>query len=314
MSANPHSALCHPQSDPAVSPLALAIRQFLQYLRVECGLAKNTLLAYGRDLKAMREFLEARRLRDPGCVASQDLSAYVADMARRELSPTSRARALAAIRMLFRFCTSERLIPRDPTEPLDSPRLWKRIPKDLGVSEVDELLAAERCDSTRSIRNRAILETLYATGARVSEICDLKPADADLVEKRVRLTGKGSKQRVAPLGQAACEAIALYLREARPRLAKEKSEHLFLSRSGRRIDRENVFRIVRRAGRTAGLRKSVYPHLLRHSFATHLLEGGANLRIVQSLLGHADLATTEIYTHVHEKRLRSVYAKCHPRA
>ncbi len=295
--------------------VSTAVGQFLEYLRVECGLARNTELAYGHDLALFEAFLEPRRRARPDRVGGADVVAFVADLAKRGLCPASRARALIAVRMFFRFCRDEGLAEVDPCEIVDQPRLWKHLPSDLSPDEVDRLLQAEDGVSPLSLRNRAILEVFYATGARVSEVCDLRTGDMDLNARTMRLHGKGGKERMVPLGRAACEALDAYLAGVRPLLARPHSPaHVFLSRTGRRLDRENVFRVVKRTAAKAGIGKNVYPHLLRHSFATHLLENGANLRVVQDLLGHADLATTELYTHLKQKHLHTAYNAFHPRA
>lgn len=301
------------------------IRDFLQYLRVECGFSPHTILAYRRDLEAFVTFLGERKVGAFSEIQPEDIVAWVSKLAQKGLAPASRARMLISLRTFFRFCLRERILPRDPSEAIELPKLWKRLPEDLAPSEVERLLEAEEGDSLLSIRNRAILELFYATGARVSEISHLCEGDVDLVAQTVRFQGKGGKERMVPLGRAACEALAIYAQNVRPLLDKfsrrdedekvqKRGGWFFLSRSGKRLDRENIFRIVKHAARKAGLEKRVYPHILRHSFATHLLEGGANLRVVQQLLGHVDLSTTEIYTHVHEKRKHAVYHALFPRA
>lgn len=291
------------------------VRSFLQYLRVECGLAQNTLKAYGRDLEAFALFLKGRGVAEVADVRSAEVIDYVAALAERGLAPSSRARMLVAVRMFFRFCLAERRVEDDPCAVVDQPKLWRHLPHDLSPAEVTRLLEAEDGRDPLSVRNRAILELFYATGARVSEVCSVEMDDVSLELEEVRLLGKGGKERVVPLGRAARQALTAYLEYARPRLLGGRlADALFLSRTGRPLDRENVFRVVKRAARKAGIERNVYPHRLRHSFATHLLEGGANLRIVQTLLGHADLATTEIYTHVKQNRLESVYHALHPRA
>ncbi|MCX7934028.1 MAG: site-specific tyrosine recombinase XerD [Planctomycetota bacterium] len=290
-----------------------AMRHFLRYLKVECGLAANTLLAYNRDLAAFAAFLAERGLTRPAEVRQEEISAYLENASQR-LAVSTRCRALAALRMFFRFCFAEGICASDPTANIDAPKRWQKLPHDLSAAEVEDLLKAENGVTIQSLRNRAFLEIMYATGGRVSEICDLRLQDVDFHGRVVRLRGKGAKERVVPLGQAALDALQAYLQYSRPRLSKAPADWLFLSRSGKRLDRTNAFRLVQSAGRRAGLRGRAHPHLLRHSFATHLLEGGANLRIVQTLLGHADLATTEIYTHVNPKRLREIYRQCHPRA
>lgn len=287
---------------------------FLQYMRVECGLAHNTILAYRRDLVAFVRFMHANDHAAIADVGMDAVVAYVTALATEGLAPTTRARMLIGVRMLCRFCVMERMLLRDPCEAVDQPRLWKHLPHDLTPREVEALLRAESGDTPLSIRNRAILEVFYATGARVSEVCDVRRRDIDLQERTIRLSGKGGKQRMVPLGLAARQALEAYLQEVRPGHDRLDAGYLFLSHRGRRLCRETVFRIVKRAALLAGITKNVYPHLLRHSFATHMLEGGAHLRIVQELLGHADLATTELYTHVHEKRKIDTYRQFHPRA
>ncbi len=301
----------------AETRLAGAARQYLQYARVECGLADNSLVSYERDIRAFASYLGPDR--DVGSVSGDDIVAYIGWMAEEGLCPKSRARMFVALRCFFRFCLVERLIANDPTQYADCPKVWRHLPHDLSPGEVERLLAAESGADHQSVRNRAILEVFYATGARVSEVCDLELDDIDLAERTVKLFGKGSKQRMTPLGRAAAEAIERYLAGARTALSgrnplSDDAGRLFLSRTGRRLLRENVFRVVKAAAQKAGLAKNVYPHLLRHSFATHMLEGGANLRAVQMLLGHANLETTEIYTHVHRPHLVEAYANFHPRA
>ncbi len=294
--------------------LTLATRRFLQHLRIECGLARNTLLAYGRDLEALCTFLEEAGRSVPGEVSGEDIAAFIARMASAKLSPASRARTLVAARMFFRFCVTEGWCERDPCDRVDPPRLWKHLPHHLSPGEVERLLTAEDGRTPRSLRNRAILEVFYATGARVTEVCRLRVRDLTADGRSALLQGKGGRERMAPLGEPARAALAAYLRKVRPSLDRQGAEELFLSRTGRPLRRESIFRIVKAAARRAGIAKNVYPHLLRHSFATHLLEGGANLRAVQSLLGHADPATTEIYTHVSQQRLQRMYEQFHPRA
>lgn len=301
----------------AISPMGSAAKDYLSFVRVECGLSKNTIISYERDLRAFSTFIGEGR--GPGDIAGSDISAYIAWLDERELCPKSRARMFVCLRCFFRFCMNEGTISHDPTQYSDCPRVWRHLPHDLSPREVEDLLKAESGDDVQSIRNRAILEVFYATGARVSEVCDLKHGDVDLQERTIKLSGKGSKQRMTPLGRAAVEALQIYLFGARGMLSSRNrlrgdTGYLFLSRTGKRLVRESIFRIVKAAALKAGITKNVYPHLLRHSFATHMLEGGANLRAVQMLLGHASLETTEIYTHVHRPHLIEAYAAFHPRA
>ena len=298
------------------SKLESAARAFLGYARVECGLAANSLASYERDLRAFASFTGAERSVDS--IGGDDISAYIGWLAERGLCPKSRARMFVCLRCFFRFCLNEKIIDNDPSRFSDCPRVWRHLPHDLSPAEVARLLEAESGDDVQSIRNRAILEVFYATGARVSEVCDLQFRDIDFEERTIRLFGKGSKQRMTPLGRASIEAVQRYLNGPRTILATRNRTadpgRLFLSRTGKRLLRESVFRLVKAAALKAGIVKNVYPHLLRHSFATHMLEGGANLRAVQVLLGHASLETTEIYTHVHRPHLVEAYSAFHPRA
>lgn len=301
----------------SVSPLSPVDCEFFQYLRVECGLAKNTLLAYTSDLSQFGAFLLTQGCRKYPQVTADLVVRFVAMMAERGLLPVSRARKLIVVRMFFRFAIGEKYLTLDPTEVIDQPHLWKHLPREISPAEVERLLQAETGKTHYSLRNRAILETFYATGARVSEVCGIKITDLSLTSQTLRLRGKGAKERMVPLAWVACQVLTKYLNRTRTVLhrGRERDEScLFLSRTGRPLDRENVYRIVKRAAHKAGIRKNVYPHLLRHSFATHLLAGGANLRLVQELLGHADVSTTEIYTHVHEKRKIDAYFNFHPRS
>ena len=299
------------------SPFAAAVANYLGYARVECGLAINSLISYERDLRAFKAYIGDERGLES--IQGRDISEYIGWMDDRGLCPKSRARMFVALRCFFRFCQNEGVVSHDPTQYSDCPRVWRHLPNDLTPGEVSRLLNAENGDDLQSIRNRAILEVFYATGARVSEVCDMKVMDICLEDRTVRLFGKGSKERMTPLGRAAIEAVTRYLQGARDILRirnRKETNHswLFVSRTGRRMVRESVFRLVKAAALKAGITKNVYPHLLRHSFATHMLEGGANLRAVQILLGHASLETTEIYTHVHRPHLVEAYAAFHPRA
>jgi integrase/recombinase XerD len=290
---------------------------FLDYGRVECGLTENSLESYERDLRAFLAFIGPEK--DASEVWGAEVVDYIGWLAGKGLSARSRSRMFVALRCFFRFCLSEKLITADPTCFAESPKVWKHLPQDLSPAEVKRLLEAEKGGDSLSVRNRAILEMFYATGARVSEVSNLKIADIDFSERTIRLYGKGRKERMSPLGRAALEAAARYLNGVRPLLAAyspatDDREWLFVSRTGKRLLRENIFRVVKVAALRAGIVKNVYPHLLRHSFATHMLEGGANLRAVQVLLGHSFLDTTEIYTHVHRPRLFEAYGEFHPRA
>lgn len=309
-----------------------AVASFLDHLRYEAGLARNTLLAYARDLRDLLADIGIA----PGSVASAmpaltpaDLAAHLAALSsRRHMTGASVLRHLATLKVFFRFLASTGVVPRDPTEPLDRPTRWRKLPGVLSPTQARQLLSspalAPPVPTKRDprplplhLRDAAVLELLYACGLRASEVCalaieDLKPTLGVLV-----VTGKGDKQRLVPVGAPARDAVARYLAHARPRLLRPPPDTrdrgaLILSKAGRPLDRVAVWAIVTKHARAAGLAR-VHPHVLRHSFATHLLMGGADLRAVQELLGHADIATTQVYTHVDRSRLKSVHRACHPR-
>ncbi|HTE54098.1 MAG TPA: site-specific tyrosine recombinase XerD [Kofleriaceae bacterium] len=298
--------------------LDAACDRFLEQLLVERQLSGNTVEAYGRDLCRMRSFLIARGRTDAGDVTTADLTDYLLDLAEAGLKPRSRARALVAIRGLFRYLGGERLVDADPSESLLAPRTGTRLPSVLGIDEVDRLLAAPAAapGSPRSVRDSAMLAALYATGLRVSELVGLRLPDLNLKGGFVRATGKGRKTRLVPLGDVAAARLIAYLEGARPRLVARRPAEmgLFLTERARPMTRQGFWKLIRRYARAAGIRRDVSPHVLRHSFATHLVERGADLRSVQAMLGHADIATTQIYTHVSRARLLELYRKHHPRA
>ncbi|GIK18497.1 MAG: tyrosine recombinase [Leptolyngbya sp. PLA2] len=315
------------RTKPATDTLPPALRRtrdtFLAYLRVECGLSANTLEAYGRDLRDLLDDLRRAGVQKPDDVTPRALVAHVASLSSdRSLAASSVARHLATIKVLFRWLHAQGRIPENPADYLDQPTRWKRLPSVLSPKQVRALLAAPRPDPDAPddapplwIRDRAILELLYASGLRASEVGTL--ALADLVRDLgvLRVTGKGDKQRLVPMGVPARDALDRYLADCRPRLVREDGRDLgrvFLSRTGRPLERVAVWQIVTRHARAAGL-EGVHPHVLRHSFATHLLAGGADLRTVQELLGHADVATTQVYTHVDRFHLKDVHRKYHPR-
>ena len=289
---------------------------FVDYLSAECGLSPNTLAAYGRDLLDFLTFVERRGVTELDRVTPTDVVDFLMHEKRRGLAAASVARQLVAVRMLYRFLARENRVKTDPAALLNSPKVWRSLPDVLTKREVEQLLAAPSERSTLGMRDGAILETMYACGARAQEVVDLKCEDVNLEYGYVRLFGKGSKERIVPLGRAACERLRRYLGDARPKLTRAgRSTHaLFLSRTGRKLDRERIWQVIRHLALKAGLRKRVHPHTLRHSFATHLLEGGADLRLVQEMLGHANISTTQIYTHVDAERLKSIHKQFHPRA
>lgn len=290
------------------------VAAFLNYIQVERGLAANTVAAYRHDLERFARFCQERKL-TPTRVERQHVVDFLSSLYQRGLDSRSVARALVTLRNFFRFLRQEDVIRREPTEHLESPRVWKRLPKFLSLEEVERLLAVPRGRTPVARRDTAMLEVLYATGVRVSELINLKVGDLQLEAGYLRCVGKGNKERVLPLGRKATAALETYLRQARPRLARRRpSPYLFLSQRGRGMTRQNFWRLLRQRARAAGIRTRLTPHGLRHSFATHLLERGADLRSVQLLLGHSDISTTQIYTHVAQERLRQTYRAYHPRA
>ena len=285
---------------------------FLHYMAAECGVADNTLEAYSRDMVRLRRFLILRRL-PIGEVDMDDLIEFVIDLKEQGLEISTINRHVASMRMFFKFLATDGYIRRNPSTLVNYPKRWRKLPDTLSVEEVDLLLSVKpKCPL--DVRNVAIIDMLYATGTRVSEVIGLTLGDVNLDFRFVRVTGKGSKQRVVPLGLAAAERVADYLENIRPRLARDHSgKELFLTRRGRRLDRKSVWRIVRKVAVTAGISKHLSPHTLRHCFATHLVERGADLRSVQEMLGHATIATTQVYTHVDKGRLKAIHHRFHPR-
>lgn len=290
------------------------IRAFLNYVRVEKGRSENTLLAYGRDLAKFAAFA-AERQKTLEQLVTADLIDFFASLYRRGLDSRSVARHLVTIRTFFRFSVAERLLAEDPTVHVQTPRIRQRLPTFLSMEEVDRLLALPDARTPLGMRDQAMLELLYGTGLRVTELVSLRVGDVDLESGSVRCLGKGSKERMVPVGKKALAAVDQYVRVARPRLARGKpTTALFLNRLGQRLGRVGFWKILAAYGRRAGLRRKLHPHTLRHTFATHLLERGADLRSVQMMLGHADIATTQIYTHVAQERLKQIYKAHHPRA
>jgi len=292
----------------------MALDQFLHYLVVEKGLAKNTLEAYGHDLSRWMEFLSASGVRDVLKVTPSDVKAFLLALRSRKLSNKTVARNLVAIRTFFRFLMEEGMLETNPLEELESPKMAMTLPEILSLKEVERLLEQPTLRTPLGIRDRAMLEILYATGMRVSELVRLPLNQVNLEGGYVLLYGKGSKERMVPLGGEAIKWITRYLETTRKRLARGKEvPFLFLNRSGRGLSRQMFWKIIKAYGLKAGIRKKITPHLLRHSFATHLLARGADLRSVQMMLGHADISTTQIYTHVTGERLKKVHQKHHPR-
>ncbi len=287
--------------------------EYLATLVVERGLAANTVASYRSDLERFGRWLAERQL-DVAQVDRAALRRYLSELRGSGLAARSAARALAALRGFFRYAVASGQLEGDPTAELESPRLMRPLPRYLGTDEVDALLAAPDVATPLGLRDKAMLETLYATGLRVTELATLKLASIRLDPGYVRVWGKGRKERIVPLGSSACRWLSRYLSEGRPRLDRRHAEEVFLSARGAALTRQSVRRILIGYGRKAGIARPLSPHVLRHSFATHLLEHGADLRAVQAMLGHASISTTEIYTHVTRERLRRLYDEKHPRA
>ena len=287
---------------------------FLNYLSVERGLSNNTLISYRKDLDIYTEFLASRSVNALSKISKNDITNFMLDQKDKGLSANSISRRLAAIRMFHRFLARERLSKSDPSNLIDSPKLWKKIPETLSLNEVEALIAQPDSRNRQGIRDKAILEVLYATGMRVSEAVNLKLDNVNLDIGFLRCIGKGDKERVIPLGKKAIAGIKRYLELSRPHLLKKKqSEFLFVSRLGKKISRQSFWKIIKRYAKLAKIKKPMKPHILRHSFATHLLERGADLRSVQEMLGHSNISTTQVYTHVTKDRLKTIHRQFHPR-
>jgi len=288
------------------------LARWLDHLDVERGLARNSLEAYRRDLEALARRLEERPLER---ATRDDLLAHLRAARLAGRSPRSVARWLVAVRAFFAWLLAEGIVSEDPTAHLDAPRSWRPLPRVLRAEEVEGLLAAPERERPRGLRDAAMLEVLYATGLRVSELCGLRLTDVHLDAGYLRCTGKGNKERVVPLGEEACAVLRAYLAEGRGKLLKaRRSEVLFVGPRRTGLTRQGFWKSIKAYGRRAGITAPLSPHVVRHSFATHLLEHGADLRSIQVLLGHADISTTQIYTHVNRERLRRIYEDFHPRA
>ena len=291
------------------------IAEFINYLSVERGLAKNTLMAYGRDLEAYAADLQKQYgLKNPEGIKREQITSYMQAQKKAGLSPTSISRSLAAIRMFHRFLVRENFSKEDPVDLVDTPKTWKRVPDVLSQIEVDAMIKATEGRDWQSVRDKAVLELFYASGLRVSELVDLRVDSVNFDMGFVRCVGKGSKERLIPVGKSAMEALAKYLKGARVKVLKGRSvDSLFISRLGKKISRQSIWKVIKFYAHKAGIKKTIKPHTLRHTFATHLLEHGADLRSVQEMLGHSDISTTQIYTHVDRDRLRTIHKKFHPR-
>ena len=286
---------------------------YLAYLRDVRRMSPNTVESYARDLAALAAFAEKRKL-DPAALDRRELDAFVRSLMASGLSPRSTARAVACIRGFYKFLAVEQRRESSPADDLRAPRAWAALPKFLDLEEVDRLLAQPDVSRPRGLRDKALISVLYATGLRVSELISLKLPNLHLQEGYLTCIGKGDKERIVPIGQEATDWVQKYLAEARPKLVPKSSPWLFVNARGGPLSRVGFWKLLKEYGLKAGITRNISPHVLRHSFATHLLDRGADLRAIQMMLGHADLSTTQIYTHVLEARLRAVYERFHPRA
>lgn len=289
------------------------LKIFADYLAVEKGLAQNSINSYSLDIEKLYGFLQEEK-KSLFKVKEEDLVKFVHQQAQAGLSPRSLARLISSLKSFFKFLLLENYLKKNPAERLTSPSLWLSLPRVLTVEEVEQLLERPDLKKPQGIRDRAILEVLYGSGLRVSELVSLELKDVRLEEGFLICKGKGSKERIVPMGRSAVRWVKTYLREVRPLWDKSGSPVLFLTRRGEAFTRQGVWKILKIYGREAGLSEKIHPHVLRHSFATHLLERGADLRSVQMLLGHSQITTTQIYTHVSRQRLRQIYDRFHPRA
>ena len=303
------------KSSSHLAALQADLTAFRDYLAAERGMAKNTVLAYERDLCKFRDWVAGGGLPNYLAPSVRELTHYIAFLKEDGLAAPSVARNLIATKMFYRFLRLEERVEQNTLELLSSPRLWERIPQVLSPESVEKLLEAPRNEDRFYLRDRALLETLYATGSRASEVVNLRLMDLHLESAFCKCTGKGSKQRIVPLGAPAISILKIYLQDLRPLLTQADKENpwVFVSKGGKRLTREMLWILVKKYVRRAGLNAKVSPHTLRHSFATHLLAGGADLRTVQELLGHANIRTTQHYTHVDRSKLQAVHRKFHPR-
>lgn len=294
---------------------ATAIRDFTNYMRLERAMAKNTVSSYQRDLNKAAQYFETTKP-SPLKLSLKDLEAFVAEMAEQGISARSQARLVSALRSFYKFLTLEEVIDIDPSELLESPKLGRKLPDFLSIEEVIAIIDAVDMGKAEGHRNRAILETLYGCGLRVSELTDLRISDLFLKESIIRVTGKGDKERLVPINKMAIKYIDIYREQVRVHQAitKGHEDFLFLNRRGKKLTRAMIFHIIKTLTTKAGIKKKVSPHTFRHSFATHLVEGGADLRAVQEMLGHESITTTEIYTHLDQTYLRDTLLQFHPRA
>ncbi|PYK06960.1 MAG: site-specific tyrosine recombinase XerD [Verrucomicrobia bacterium] len=293
-----------------------AIDSFIRFLAVERGLSENYQLSTQRSLSEFAQWCAAKKKIDhPYSVTLPVISEYLADRKHAGLSASSIKLIVIALKIFFRFLASNGAVERDPAEALALPRIERYLPETLNELQVEQLLEKINVKILHGLRDRAMIELLYASGLRASELANARLENLNCEERILRVTGKGNKTRIVPVGRKACEALAAYLSAERPKFVKRRSSsEIFLSERGTKLTTARIWQIVKKHARHSGLEKNIYPHLLRHSFATHLLGNGADLRIIQEMLGHADISTTQVYTHVDQQRLKAVHRQFHPRA
>jgi len=291
------------------------VEEFLSYLSVEKGLSDNTTIAYRNDLYKYSTFLNEKKKRLHIQEATRsDIGDYMMSLKDNGLSPNSISRNLVAIKVFHRFLLRERYLKEDVTSVLDSPKPWKHLPEALSVSDVENVIKMPNTRTAMGVRDKAVIELMYATGLRVSELVNLGVDNINLDIGFIKCIGKGNKERIVPIGKQAQGALDRYISKARPKMMKKDPvSSLFISRLGKRISRQSLWKMIKKYARLAGIKQDIMPHTLRHSFATHLLERGADLRVVQEMLGHADISTTQIYTHINKERLKSIHHQFHPR-
>ncbi len=290
------------------------IKEFMDFISVERGLSKNTLESYGRDLSKYVQYLKKGGITDLNKVKRQQIQDFLMSLKDSKLNASSIARNLVAIKVFHRYLTSQRILKEDVTSVIEMPKLWKTLPDVLDEKEVEAILDSPNARLKQGLRDKAMIELMYATGMRVSELVSLKSNDLHMDMGFVRCLGKGQKERIIPVGSKAKEALEKYAQKARPKfLKKGESASLFLTRLGKPMSRQSFWMVIKHYVKDARIKKRVTPHTLRHSFATHLLQNGADLRIVQELLGHANISTTQIYTHINKERLKQIHQKFHPR-